>query len=1243
MIQLKVYKSVADQQAKQNPIFIDLYDTEPIKLTLSIEDITTADASSVFSKQFRVPATRDNNEFFENAFEIDGIDFDVTTKKPADILVDGAEFKQGHIRLQKIYVNGDKDRIDYELLFLGETRDFSSQITDKTLCQLIFTDFDWPDNPVTYTNAADFTGPYTYGNITTSWNAFPQFPSVTAGFADGDIVFPLIDHGNTYDDAGTPQQGVITVDTGQNSMSFIQSSNSLALTRLKPMIRAKRVLDQIFEDSGYTYTSDFLNSDRFHQMYISAFGNNEAIGMEIEQITTGLFASANPTTTQNGYEDYVYNMQVFSNAGNYYNVGSLQTGSFFTCPGDASIGGNYYIMNASAEVDGSVQNSDGTESPTAGAVQLVVVNNIGGTIQHVLATGNYTFNGNTSSLSWDSRNGGYQPVAGDIIQLFIITSSGQVERDSVENTYWDCTAAPGDYYAPLDLNCEYKQVDFVKDILTSFRLVMAPDNARPNNFIIEPWQEYIGSGTTYDWSDKIVLDKDVVLEPLFNTQSQDIEFTMQEDEDFINEFHQDNNKHAYGWLRFNSDNELLKGTRKIELNGIAPTPLDQIEHGTNAAHPYPQWVIPTIHTHDDGEHLPIKSKTRLLFYNGLQDILVSQDNWYLNADDSSPLEQDQWPLVSSYENWPVQQTSLNINFSNDTRYYLDPSPGAGYFDQGSTLYNEYWSRYINSLYNKFSRRLTAYFTLNNVDLQYFSFDDIIFVNGKYYRPEKIIDVQVGATTEVQVQLITLKDQRPIWLNEPLDGFSVATFNNNCAGQQGSIQITTRGTPNFTWELVDSGATGVYTAPVGQAPYTFTIDAPVGIDTLIVTDSLGRTAQIQVEVPASTATPITATSIKGDPTICSGDEGLCNGSILVTPSGGSGDYTVTWTDPSIPDGANPTNLCEDTYAYQVIDNVTGCESAFYEVVLECQGQTTDIWKVESCTSPGGYRYVFSTPVGTSCVNPQNAPLQIGQVVHDEVNPPALEGPCYTVIGKEYTEPADMCYDAVFETCESCLGTETYAYEYELCSDPTTIGIASTTVNTWAYGTVVKLEGSDTCVKIRFSSDLTPNAVINDLASYENCDACNGITPALQVCHTILSETAITYEYEFNNQVYQSSLGADQLVAFCAVEGTVTITSGTGTVTASENECVSSRSCTLPSPTVYNYRISDCETDLSWNMSKGNSNFQIGDVIQYQQGSPGSGAIYCGTITSVTWPTGSEDATLANENTSYFCGDTIHCLQ
>ena len=75
MVQLRVY---ADE-TKAVQQYIDLYETEPIKLNLSIEDITNAEASSVFSRTFRVPANGNNNKFFKHAFLVDGIDYDVTS------------------------------------------------------------------------------------------------------------------------------------------------------------------------------------------------------------------------------------------------------------------------------------------------------------------------------------------------------------------------------------------------------------------------------------------------------------------------------------------------------------------------------------------------------------------------------------------------------------------------------------------------------------------------------------------------------------------------------------------------------------------------------------------------------------------------------------------------------------------------------------------------------------------------------------------------------------------------------------------------------------------------------------------------------------------------------------------------------------------------------------------------------------------------------------------------------------
>ena len=60
MVQLRV-------EDGSNYVWLDLYETEPIKLTLSIEDITNTEARSVFSRTFRVPSTGNNNKFFKHA------------------------------------------------------------------------------------------------------------------------------------------------------------------------------------------------------------------------------------------------------------------------------------------------------------------------------------------------------------------------------------------------------------------------------------------------------------------------------------------------------------------------------------------------------------------------------------------------------------------------------------------------------------------------------------------------------------------------------------------------------------------------------------------------------------------------------------------------------------------------------------------------------------------------------------------------------------------------------------------------------------------------------------------------------------------------------------------------------------------------------------------------------------------------------------------------------------------------
>jgi hypothetical protein len=663
-------------------------------------------------------------------------------------------------------------------------------------------------------------------------------------------------------------------------------------------------------------------------MYLSAFGNTETVGVSTD--AANLLVAQYFEGGSNGNNDvdsygYFSNQVIADPAGNYNvnipDTGSQSGGSYYIGAGQASTGGgSYYAMSGGARVDAKIEDSDYGYTDIDVVAKLVIVNTIGGSIQHVLATGNPSSAGGWSSFTYDSRNGGYQPTGGDRFQI-IFEAQASYDVSEVGQAYWHIDAAPGIYYPLRDLDCEYQQIDYIKDLITMFRLVMQPDPSRPNHFIIEPWQEFIGSGDTFDWTDKLDHQKDFIAEPVFNTQSAVIEFTKAEDEDLLNKFHQDNNKHPYGWLRFNSQNELLKGKRDIEVKGIAPTPLDQINHGGNANHPYPQFILPTIIevTGENFERLPIKAKSRFLFYNGLQDIQVAQDNWYLKSGVSN-LEQDKWPLVSSYENWPVEQVGLNLNFSNDTRYYTDPDPGTGYFDQGQTLFDDYWARYIDTLYNKFSRRVTANFILDSTDLQTLSFDDLIFVNGVYYRPEKIINAEVGNKTSVKCELITVLDARPNWRDETLTGVTILGVAPPCSDGDGSISIQQDGTPILTAEL-NTGQTATFNAPAGQAPYNWSMpNVAPGTYEITLTDSLNRQWLQTIEVPVSTATPVSFSVTFTHPTDC---DAPCNGTMSVIPSGGTGPYTIVWQDSALaPDTFSRSGLCPGIYNFTVSDS-NGC--------------------------------------------------------------------------------------------------------------------------------------------------------------------------------------------------------------------------------------------------------------------------------------------------------------------------------
>ena len=713
-------------------VFIDLYEQDPIKLTYSIEDITNTETKSVFSRQFRVPATTHNFEFFSTAFEINGLDFDVTQKYEGIILDNGSEIIRGQFRMTKIYRSEKTGKIDYECLFLGETRSFGSVLGDKMIANLDFTEY-------SHTLAM--------AQVINSWQAYPE-GALTDGIFDGDILYPLVDFGNVYNETtGAPTATDISgkPSTGTTGDHFTENNQGLPANRFKPMIRARVVWDKIFETAGYTYTSNFIDSELFTKLYISCWGNEPSRVVQTDAIGTWR-ARRNASTFAPGIIVY---QQIEAGAGLGYN----NTTGIYTVP--TSVNGIPVTPSSVFNFGYSIEGGFGPDQFEAQDAQITgrVVHNSGGVITYYDSETATSGAGAGSSNYYFGSSGINITVSpGDQVYVEIVEDS-PLGQFSATTGYFRCNSAVDGVQIVNQIKNDYKQIDFIKDIITKFRLVMSPNKLDRNNFIIEPWKDYIASGDYFDWTKKVDLNKDFVIEPLFFTQTEEIDFMDREDKDYLNDLNLNEFGEVFGMLKVDSQNELLKGKRNVTTK-IPPTPITQINPGGYSGGE--SFIIPQIYAVEPGSNpnyilqkIPMSPHTRLLFYNGLQDTNLSSV-WY---DELNNTYTD-YPMVSFYENFPNSIADLNLNWQIETGYayeYTGFNPLLG-----QSAYQEYWSQYIESLYSKWGRRVTVYVEISSEDLREFSFDDLIFIKDTYYYVEKIYDAPIGQDTLVKVDLIKIE-------------------------------------------------------------------------------------------------------------------------------------------------------------------------------------------------------------------------------------------------------------------------------------------------------------------------------------------------------------------------------------------------------------------------------------------------------------------------------------------------------
>ena len=508
---------------------LDVFNDEDIKLSNNVTGLFDIGVlPSDFTRQITLPGTKVNNAFFEHVYDI-SIDnpflFATNIKVPAYFDFDSIYLSQGYLQLNKVNLLANKFIESYEVTIYGTLSSFGRDINRNYLTNL--------------SSLAEYNHTASYDNISASWSG---------NLFNGDIVYPLADYGSGYQFA--------TGDFQTFGMNDVDGA--LTVQNFKPAIRAKAVLDAIFHEAGYTYTSSFLNQPFIDDVYLlcnHSLKYPEFTSVDLEgygKIKVGAISGSTDTILPSNTFVTLPFYNALSDPQTFYNNGAYRVDKTTNLEG---------ILNLNLNVSCSVNNMPGTFSAN-GTFQLQMVE-----------TGSSTAYGLTALQSYliffdqlqQSRTGGINttyelqtqfklygiPAGNYYFQVRqrpnfaspTVQPTVTLDPDSTTKSYIEIRqvnqAADG-LVMDIPSNMPFgtngiKQIDFITGLQKKYNLVIYPNKTKPNEFIIETFNEWYKRGEIKDFNKYINLDEKIEVIPANNLAVNELTFGDTLDQDYISQ------------------------------------------------------------------------------------------------------------------------------------------------------------------------------------------------------------------------------------------------------------------------------------------------------------------------------------------------------------------------------------------------------------------------------------------------------------------------------------------------------------------------------------------------------------------------------------------------------------------------------------------------------------------------------------------------------------------------------------
>jgi hypothetical protein len=726
-----IQPSGAIQLLEDGQVILDLYEDENIPLTLSVDDFkNVAEKVQSYSKAFNLPATKRNNQIFENLFELtrsaqNFLTFNPYAKTKSVLKQDGFTLFEGYLRVLDIQ---DKEgEISYNVNLYSEVISFADTLKDKTFSQLDFTELEHLYNKTQIKNSWNDSGTgITYTN------------SSTSGFRNDfkTVKYPFVDW---------THQILISDGLGNNSTAGFPELTALEQA-FRPFINIKYLIDRIFQDTEFTYTSDFFDSTDFKSLYMDFnWGGNEMPNPGNEYAATWKFGTGALSNIGTGafkeirlIPEGITGGEVGSSVPPNYNT----TSHIITANTDGekyNVSYNFKFRRPTVGV--STINYKWVYTPFGGPPVIIdaLFNQvIASTSSYV---GNFEITLNTGDTLKAQFSAPFTVEQDEIFAssaVFIVSST--ITNSATLNT----------------LRGELGQWDFLKGIMTMFNLISSPDKSNPKNIIIEPYRDmflpsitgtpnfFDDNSTKLDWTNKIDTTE-IKLEVLTDLNKRTFLKFVEDDDDYaFNLYKTAVQGHLYGSQVFDASTttgnlqSVLEGEEEIIAEPFAatvPKPLMS---------QFPDFITPSIYSYnaEDGTSEGFENSPRIMYNNGIKSLALgtfTSCTYYIPAQNGVSSENANAFLQFSHLT-DIPTVVTNPPDPDDTRDFhfglcqlIQPIGDA----TPNNLFNTYWLPYFNELYNPDTRTMSLKVNLTPGDLNTFNFYDTVFIKNRLFRVNKI--------------------------------------------------------------------------------------------------------------------------------------------------------------------------------------------------------------------------------------------------------------------------------------------------------------------------------------------------------------------------------------------------------------------------------------------------------------------------------------------------------------------------